>query len=157
MSDVPKTKFSRRGFLKGASVTAATTVIESANALAREANSPSTPRPDVCTSRRSSARTTAAVPSTPRVSSARSTAVSCKASYALFEQRIMDRNAGYMLNANLENYKILGAREVPQIEFGTGHYSDGNTAHGLVVPFAVSLCIFRWRWRFRWRRRSARN
>jgi xanthine dehydrogenase YagR molybdenum-binding subunit len=37
-------------------------------------------------------------------------------SYALFEQRIMDRNAGYMLNANLENYKILGAREVPDIE-----------------------------------------
>jgi xanthine dehydrogenase YagR molybdenum-binding subunit len=36
-------------------------------------------------------------------------------SYALFEQRIMDRNAGYMLNANLENYKILGAREVPEI------------------------------------------
>lgn len=37
-------------------------------------------------------------------------------SYALFEQRVMDRNAGFMLNANLENYKILGAREVPQIE-----------------------------------------
>lgn len=37
-------------------------------------------------------------------------------SYALFEQRVMDRNAGYMLNANLENYKILGAREVPEIE-----------------------------------------
>jgi len=37
-------------------------------------------------------------------------------SYALFEQRIMDRSAGYMLNANLENYKILGAREVPQID-----------------------------------------
>ncbi len=36
-------------------------------------------------------------------------------SYALFEQRIMDRNAGYMLNANLENYKIIGAREVPEI------------------------------------------
>jgi len=36
-------------------------------------------------------------------------------SYALFEQRIMDRKAGYMLNANLENYKILGAREVPEI------------------------------------------
>ena len=28
----------------------------------------------------------------------------------------MDQNAGYMLNANLENYKILGAREVPEIE-----------------------------------------
>jgi xanthine dehydrogenase YagR molybdenum-binding subunit len=37
-------------------------------------------------------------------------------SYALFEQRIMDRSAGRMLNANLENYKILGAREVPEIE-----------------------------------------
>jgi xanthine dehydrogenase YagR molybdenum-binding subunit len=37
-------------------------------------------------------------------------------SYALFEQRIMDRNAGYMLNANLENYKILGARETPEIK-----------------------------------------
>ncbi len=37
-------------------------------------------------------------------------------SYALFEQRIMDRNKGYMLNANLENYKIIGAREVPEIE-----------------------------------------
>ncbi len=37
-------------------------------------------------------------------------------SYALFEQRIMDRKGGYMLNANLENYKILGAREVPEIE-----------------------------------------
>src|SRR6202034_3889147 len=36
MADVPKTKFSRRGFLKGASVTAATTVMESASALARE-------------------------------------------------------------------------------------------------------------------------
>lgn len=36
MADVPKTTFSRRGFLKGAGVTAATTVIESANALARE-------------------------------------------------------------------------------------------------------------------------
>src|SRR5258708_16949823 len=36
MTDGPKTTFSRRGFLKGAGVTAATTVIESANALARE-------------------------------------------------------------------------------------------------------------------------
>ena len=37
-------------------------------------------------------------------------------SYALFEERIMDRNKGHMLNANLENYKILGAREVPDIQ-----------------------------------------
>ena len=37
-------------------------------------------------------------------------------SYALFEQRVMDRQKGYMLNANLESYKILGAREVPKID-----------------------------------------
>ena len=37
-------------------------------------------------------------------------------SYALFEERIMDRKKGYMLNANLESYKILGAREVPDIQ-----------------------------------------
>ena len=37
MADVPKIGFSRRGFLKGAGVTAATTAIESANALVREA------------------------------------------------------------------------------------------------------------------------
>src|ERR1700729_2888549 len=36
MADAPKTNFSRRGFLKGAGVTAATTVIDSANALVRE-------------------------------------------------------------------------------------------------------------------------
>jgi xanthine dehydrogenase YagR molybdenum-binding subunit len=37
-------------------------------------------------------------------------------SYALFEQRVMDRQKGYMLNANLESYKIIGAREVPDIQ-----------------------------------------
>jgi aerobic-type carbon monoxide dehydrogenase small subunit (CoxS/CutS family) len=37
MADAPKIGFSRRGFLKGAGVTAATTAIESANALVREA------------------------------------------------------------------------------------------------------------------------
>lgn len=37
-------------------------------------------------------------------------------SYALFEQRVMDPKSGFMLNANLENYKILGSRETPQIE-----------------------------------------
>lgn len=37
-------------------------------------------------------------------------------SYALFEQRVMDPNSGYMLNANLENYKILGSRETPEID-----------------------------------------
>jgi len=37
MADAPKIEVSRRGFLKGAGITAATTVIESANAFARDA------------------------------------------------------------------------------------------------------------------------
>ncbi len=37
MADAPKIEFSRRGFLKGAGITAATSVIETANAFARDA------------------------------------------------------------------------------------------------------------------------
>lgn len=37
-------------------------------------------------------------------------------SYALFEERRMDRRTGLMLNANLEQYKIAGALDVPRID-----------------------------------------
>jgi len=37
-------------------------------------------------------------------------------SYTLFEDRLLDPNYGLMVNANLEQYKIAGAREIPQIE-----------------------------------------
>jgi xanthine dehydrogenase YagR molybdenum-binding subunit len=37
-------------------------------------------------------------------------------SYALFENRILDRNTGFMVNPNLEQDKILGSRETPEIE-----------------------------------------
>jgi xanthine dehydrogenase YagR molybdenum-binding subunit len=37
-------------------------------------------------------------------------------SYALYENRVLDRGSGWMLNANFETYKIAGAREVPRIE-----------------------------------------
>lgn len=37
-------------------------------------------------------------------------------SYALFEERRLDRRAGKPLNANLEQYKIAGALDVPQID-----------------------------------------
>ena len=36
-------------------------------------------------------------------------------SYALFENRIMDRNTAIMVNPNLEQYKIAGAKEMPEI------------------------------------------
>jgi xanthine dehydrogenase YagR molybdenum-binding subunit len=37
-------------------------------------------------------------------------------SYALYENRVLDRGSGWMLNANFESYKIAGAREIPRIE-----------------------------------------
>ena len=37
-------------------------------------------------------------------------------SYALFENRILDRNTGHMVNPNLEEYKIAGALDTPAIE-----------------------------------------
>jgi xanthine dehydrogenase YagR molybdenum-binding subunit len=37
-------------------------------------------------------------------------------SYALYENRILDRQTGIMVNPNLEEYKIVGSRETPQIE-----------------------------------------
>jgi xanthine dehydrogenase YagR molybdenum-binding subunit len=37
-------------------------------------------------------------------------------SYALFENRLMDRHTGLMVNPNLEQYKIVGPRETPEIE-----------------------------------------
>jgi xanthine dehydrogenase YagR molybdenum-binding subunit len=37
-------------------------------------------------------------------------------SYALYEDRLLDKRSGRMLNPNLEQYKIAGAREVPEID-----------------------------------------
>ncbi len=37
-------------------------------------------------------------------------------SYALYEDRRLDRATGRMVNPNLEQYKILGAMETPEIE-----------------------------------------
>jgi xanthine dehydrogenase YagR molybdenum-binding subunit len=37
-------------------------------------------------------------------------------SYALYENRRLDRNTGVMVNPNLEQYKIVGAMEAPKIE-----------------------------------------
>ena len=37
-------------------------------------------------------------------------------SFTLFEDRILDRNTGRMVNADLEHYKLVGPRETPAIE-----------------------------------------
>lgn len=37
-------------------------------------------------------------------------------SYALFENRLLDRQTGVMVNSNLEQYKIAGSKDMPQID-----------------------------------------
>ena len=37
-------------------------------------------------------------------------------SYGLFEERVMDRHLGHMVNPDLEMYKIAGAVDMPEIE-----------------------------------------
>mgnify|MGYP000485190123 CR=1 FL=1 len=61
-------------------------------------------------------------------------------SYALTEQRIMDPVRGVMLNANLDSYKIAGARDVPDIEvvFTEVHTGANNTgAIGIGEPATI--------------------
>ncbi len=61
-------------------------------------------------------------------------------SYALMEQRILDNDLGRMLNPNLESYKILGARDVPEIEVMiTEVYTGANNtgAAGIGEPSTI--------------------
>jgi xanthine dehydrogenase YagR molybdenum-binding subunit len=37
-------------------------------------------------------------------------------SYALYEDRILDPGSGHQLNANIDQYKMVGSRETPEIE-----------------------------------------
>lgn len=60
--------------------------------------------------------------------------------YALMEQRIMDNNLGVMLNANFEQYKPCGAKDVPRIgvvltEVHSGNNSTG--AYGIGEPATI--------------------
>ena len=61
-------------------------------------------------------------------------------SFALFEDRILDRNTGRMVNPNLEMYKIAGARDVPLIEPVIIEHHRGRTnvdASGIGEPATV--------------------
>jgi len=61
-------------------------------------------------------------------------------SYALFEQRIIDRAAGHVLNANLEQYKILRSREMPAIEVVVLENYQGMSstdAYGVAEPAII--------------------
>lgn len=61
-------------------------------------------------------------------------------SYALFEERVLDRGSGRMLNANLEQYKLLGARETPEIEvvlLEDYHGRSSTDAAGIGEPATI--------------------
>ena len=58
-------------------------------------------------------------------------------SYALFEDRILDRATGRMVNANLEQYKLVGIRETPPIEVIVLENYQGQSAtdaYGIAEP-----------------------
>jgi xanthine dehydrogenase YagR molybdenum-binding subunit len=62
-------------------------------------------------------------------------------SYALFEDRIIDRHTGHMLNADLEHYKIIGSRETPEIEVLLLENYQGQSstdAYGIAEPANIA-------------------
>ncbi|HTO97122.1 MAG TPA: molybdopterin-dependent oxidoreductase [Myxococcales bacterium] len=64
-------------------------------------------------------------------------------SYALHERRVIDRGTGRMLNADLEHYRIAGARDVPRIEAVVLDHFRGRSntdASGIGEPAAVPTC-----------------
>jgi xanthine dehydrogenase YagR molybdenum-binding subunit len=61
-------------------------------------------------------------------------------SFALYENRRLDRNTGIMVNPNLEQYKIVGAKETPKIEahFIENYIGRSSTdASGIGEPATV--------------------
>jgi xanthine dehydrogenase YagR molybdenum-binding subunit len=62
-------------------------------------------------------------------------------SYALYEDRILDRRTGHMVNPNLEQYKIAGVRETPTIEVVVLENYQGNSAtdaYGIAEPANIA-------------------
>ncbi|MFQ5605168.1 MAG: xanthine dehydrogenase family protein molybdopterin-binding subunit [bacterium] len=61
-------------------------------------------------------------------------------SYALFEDRILDRNTGIMVNPNLDQYKIAGSLDIPRIEsiiLDVNHGQNSAGAIGIGEPATV--------------------
>jgi len=62
-------------------------------------------------------------------------------SYALFEERVIDRHSGHVLNANLEQYRIGRSRETPQIEMILLENYQGTSAtdaYGIAEPSNIA-------------------
>ena len=62
-------------------------------------------------------------------------------SYALFEDRILDEHTGRMVNPNLEQYKIAGPREMPEIDVVILENYQGQSAtdaYGIAEPANIA-------------------
>ena len=62
-------------------------------------------------------------------------------SYALYEERHLDAASGVQLNANIDQYKIVGSRETPQIEVHLIEQLGGQSstdARGVAEPANVA-------------------
>lgn len=63
-------------------------------------------------------------------------------SYALFENRVMDRNSGDMLNADFEQYKVIGAADIPEIDvtlLENYHARSSTDACGVAEPATIAM------------------
>jgi len=62
-------------------------------------------------------------------------------SYALYENRILDEHTGRMVNPNLEQYKLVGPREIPQIDVVILENYQGQSAtdaYGIAEPSNIA-------------------
>jgi len=62
-------------------------------------------------------------------------------SYALLEERVLDEHTGRMLNSNLEQYKLAGACDIPDIEVVLLENYQGNSAtdaYGIAEPSNIA-------------------
>ena len=62
-------------------------------------------------------------------------------SYALYENRVLDKSIGRMVNANLEAYKVAGPREVPAIDVVVLENLQGRSAtdaYGIAEPANIA-------------------
>lgn len=62
-------------------------------------------------------------------------------SYALYEERVLDKRSGRMLNANLEEYKLAGPRETPAIDvvlLEDYRAQSATDAYGIAEPSNIA-------------------
>lgn len=65
-------------------------------------------------------------------------------SYALYEYRAMDKNTGFMVNANIDHYKLPYAMEIPEIEsIVIEDYSGTSStdAYGIGEPANIATAV----------------